>query len=223
MSDDPRRQAMPLRIVGGRNDPQSPIDPRQSAGGSNNCSIPDVDWTILMARAQDGDGMAYLRLLQEVTPYLRVLAARRYREPPDIEDAVQDVLLTVHAIRQTFDPTRPFGPWLVAIANRRFVDRLRRQGRRRARETPLTSEHETFADVTTNLEERTDGHGLEGAIENLPPVQKQAIELLKLKEMSLKEAASVTGLSIASLKVATHRALQSLRRMLAERDDGGSR
>lgn len=223
MSDDPQRQAAPLRVVGGRDDRQPLIDLCRSDAGSNGSSIPDVDWTILMARAQDGDSAAYLRLLQEVTPYLRALASRRHREPSDIEDAVQDVLLTVHAIRQTFDPTRPFGPWLVAIANRRFVDRLRRQGRLRARETPLTREHEIFADVATNLEERTDRHGLEGAIGNLPPMQKQAIELLKLKEMSLKEAASVSGLSIASLKVATHRALQSLRKMLAEPSDGGRR
>src|SRR5258708_35732958 len=89
----------------------------------------DVDWSILMARAQEGDRAAYHRLLQEITPYLRSLAARRHRDPNDIEDAVQDVLLTVHSIRQTYDPARPFAPWLVAIANRRFIDRLRRQGR----------------------------------------------------------------------------------------------
>lgn len=221
MIDDSPRQAAPLRIVGGRESNQSPADPHREVADAGKSAIPDTDWTILMARAQGGDGAAYLRLLQEVTPYLRALAARRHREPQDIEDAVQDVLLTVHAIRHTFDPARPFGPWLVAIANRRFIDRLRRQGRRRARETPLTVEHETFADVPTNIEERTDRHGLEGAIEDLPPMQKQAIELLKLKEMSLKEAASTSGQSISSLKVATHRALQSLRRLLAERDNGG--
>lgn len=221
MIDDPRKQAAPLRIVGGRESYQSPNDHRRESRDGDKSAIPDVDWTILMARAQDGDSAAYLRLLQEITPYLRALAARRHREPQDVEDAVQDALLTVHAIRHTFDPARPFGPWLVAIANRRFIDRLRCQGRRRAHETPLTAEHETFADATTNLEERTDRHGLKGAIENLPPMQKQAIELLKLKEMSLREAASVSGLSISSLKVATYRALQSLRRLLAERNDGG--
>ncbi len=36
----------------------------------------ELDWTILMARAQDGDAEAYLRLLQEITPYLRSRTAR---------------------------------------------------------------------------------------------------------------------------------------------------
>jgi RNA polymerase sigma-70 factor (ECF subfamily) len=60
-----------------------------------------------MARAQDGDRDAYRELLQDMVPYLRALAARRFKEPNDIDDAVQDVLLTVHAVRHTYDPGRP--------------------------------------------------------------------------------------------------------------------
>ena len=179
----------------------------------------DLDWSILMARAQEGDRTAYHRLLQEITPYLRSLAARRHRDPRDVEDAVQDVLLTVHSIRQTYDPARPFAPWLVAIANRRFIDRLRRQGRRRDREIPLSAEHETFGEPQANLEESPDRHELEGAINDLPPAQQQALRLLKLKEMSLKEAATVSGMTIASLKVNVHRALKNLRKMLVDRSE----
>ncbi len=179
----------------------------------------ELDWTILMARAQDGDAAAYLRLLEEITPYLRFRTARYHRDPRDIEDTVQDILLTVHSVRQTYDPTRPFGPWLVGIANRRAFDRLRRQGRQRAHEFPLTSEHEAVAAAADNTETIADRHRLEGAIGDLPPAQQQAIKMLKLKEMSLKEAATASGMSITSLKVATHRALKSLRAMLAERSD----
>ncbi|MDE2330078.1 MAG: sigma-70 family RNA polymerase sigma factor, partial [Bradyrhizobium sp.] len=177
-----------LRLVGSDGD-AAPAVPEPTAR--------DTDWAILMAHAQDGDRSAYQRLLQEITPYLRSLAARRHRDPSDIEDAVQDILLTVHAIRHTFDPTRPFGPWLVTIANRRFIDRLRRQGRRRDRETPLTPEHETFSEPQANLEEGPDRHELEKAIDELPPMQRKAVQLLKLKEMSLKEASTASGMSIA--------------------------
>ena len=182
-------------------------------------TIRDTDWAILMAHAQDGDRSAYQRLLREITPYLRSLAARRHRDPSDVEDAVQDILLTVHAIRQTFDPTRPFGPWLVTIANRRFIDRLRRQGRRRDRETPLMPEHETFSEPQANLEERPDKYELEKAIDELPPMQRQAVRLLKLNEMSLKEASTASGMSIASLKVNAHRAVKGLRKILGDRSE----
>jgi RNA polymerase sigma factor (sigma-70 family) len=175
----------------------------------------ELDWTILMARAQDGDAEAYLRLLQEITPYLRSRTARYHRDPRDIEDTVQDILLTLHSIRQTYDPTRPFGPWLVGIAKRRAFDRLRRQRRRRIHELPLTSDHETVVGVD-GVEGMPDRHRLESAIGELPPAQQQAIRMLKIKEMSLKEAATESGMSIASLKVATHRALKRLRDMLSD-------
>ena len=219
MTHAPRLGPSPLKLVGGCEHGANGIDNDPLNVHQANSVVPDADWTILMARAQNGDGAAYLRLLQEVTPYLRALAAKRHSDVGDIEDAVQDVLLTIHAIRHTYDPARPFGPWLVAIANRRLVDRLRRQGRRRARETPLGAEHDHFADAATNFEESTDRHKLEDAVGLLPTRQQQAIRLLKLKEMSLKEAATVSGMSVASLKVATHRALISLRGMLIDRSD----
>lgn len=216
MTHEPHNNVRHLRLVHGNNIRNA--SSRGNAGQSSR-TILDIDWGILMARAQDGDAKAYLLLLEKITPYLRVLASRSQQDQQDIEDAVQDVLLTVHAIRHTYDPTRPFGPWLVSIARRRFVDRLRRQGRLRATETPLTSEHETFVEDRANIEESLVRDELASVISALPPRQQEAIRLLKLKEMSLKEAAKASGMSIVSLKVATHRALKSLRKMLIDQQD----
>ncbi|MFI4995882.1 MAG: sigma-70 family RNA polymerase sigma factor [Hyphomicrobiales bacterium] len=213
MKPGQRNRVPPLTLV------KSDVSGGEASDGRRETLVRDTDWSILMARTQDGDSAAYRRLLEEVTPYLRSLAARRHRDAGDVEDAVQDVLLTVHSIRNTYDPIRPFGPWLVAIANRRFVDRLRRQGRRRSREAELTAEHETFQAPQANVEEIVDRVRLEEAVEGLPPGQRQAIRLLKLKEMSLKEAATASGMSIASLKVATHRALKNLRKLLSNGSD----
>jgi len=187
-------------------------DSRKAGGGE--------DWSMLMAQAQDGDRAAYRTLLENITPYIRSLAGRCFNQPADVEDAVQDVLLTVHLVRHAYDPNRPFGPWLVAIANRRIIDRLRRDTRRRAREVALAAGHETFADPATNLSGGTaDEVALARAIEQLPPDQRQTIRLLKLNEMSLKEAAAASGRSIPALKVATHRAVKSLRRILKQQRD----
>jgi RNA polymerase sigma-70 factor (ECF subfamily) len=174
-------------------------------------------WSALMARAQDGDGAAYRRLLEDITPYLRALAARHRALSGEVEDAVQDILLTLHAIRHTYDPSRPFGPWLVAIAGRRIVDRLRLRGRRAA-ETALGPEHETIAATGPNLYALLSGRrGLRDAIDKLTPGQRQAVLLLKLRGLSLKEAASESGMSVAALKVASHRGLKALRTMLDKR------
>lgn len=210
MTDESGHARTPrLRLVAGGADP-SAQPPSVSLSGK------DVAWSILMARAQTGDADSYRRLLEEIAPYLRALASRRCRTPHDVEDAVQDVLVTIHSIRATYDPSRPFAPWLVAIANRRIVDHLRRQIRRRAREQPMGNESETFADPAANSDETADHRVLESAIDALPPGQQQAVRLLKLQELSLKEASAASGLSIAALKVATHRALKSLRDALSK-------
>ena len=178
-------------------------------------AAPDRDWSALMAAAQDGDGRAYGELLGAITPYLRAVARRAGLGPEEIEDGIQDILLTIHSIRRTYDPKRPFAPWLLAVARYRLIDRLRRRGRIRLRETALTEEHETFVTDETNLhEEASDIRRLHEAIAALPPGQRQAVELLRLQELSVKEAAAVSGQSPSALKVALHRALKRLGRLL---------
>jgi RNA polymerase sigma-70 factor (ECF subfamily) len=201
----------------GKENPPYPNSPKLTLVSSDKrrASPGQSDWSALMARAQDGDRDAYRSLLMQIEPYVRSLAGRCFNRPADAEDVVQDVLLTVHAVRNTYDPKRPFGPWLVAIANRRIIDRLRRHTRQKSREIELAAEHETFADVGTNLDSTMAAElALAGAIEKLPPDQREAIRMLKLKEMSLKEASQASGRSIAALKVATHRAVRNLRRLL---------
>jgi len=175
-------------------------------------------WSSLMARAQDGDTVAYRRLLEDAIPYLRSLAARHRALSGETEDVVQDILLTLHAVRHTYDPGRPFGPWLVAIARRRIVDRLRRRGRIAAAETTLEPKHETIAATGANIHMAVARRReLQGAIGALPAGQRQAILLLKLRGLSLREAALESGMSIAALKVASHRAMKALREMLGKR------
>jgi RNA polymerase sigma-70 factor (ECF subfamily) len=179
--------------------------------------VRELDWSILMAHAQDGEREAYRRLLGEITPYVRSLAAKHHRDDNDIEDTVQDVLLTVHAIRHTYDPARPFGPWLVAIARRRIADRLRRQVRWMSRETALEPEHESLAaPEAMSAETLSEAVSVRDAVERLPVGQRKAITLTKLQEMSLRQASAASGMSIAALKVATHRALKNLRKTLGQ-------
>ena len=173
------------------------------------------DWDVLMARAQSGDQAAYRELLNAILPWLRNIASARFRARDDIEDSVQDILLTLHAIRHTYDPARPFKPWLMAVAKRRIADRLRVKMRRTARETFLSPEHETFAGEETNLmEEESEAKRLREAVTQLPEGQRKAVTMLKLEEKSLAETSALTGISVTALKVSTHRALNTLRKLL---------
>jgi RNA polymerase sigma-70 factor, ECF subfamily len=172
----------------------------------------DLRWSALMAAAQAGDGAAYATLLSECVPLLRAICRARLRDTTEAEDAVQDTLLTLHRVRHTYDPERPFRPWLAAVAERRALDRLRRRGRASARETPLEAAAELGAEG--QAEERFAARQLREAVGELPQSQRTALQLTKIEQLSLREASQRSGMSVGALKVATHRALQSLRKRL---------
>lgn len=178
----------------------------------------DRQWSAWMRAAQAGDQLAYRRLLHDVLPVIRRQLQARWRrtglDSDGFEDVVQEILLTLHQVRHTYDPDRPFGPWLGAIMRFRLTDALRRQGRRLRREVAVEQLPETFGPdaAKTHQDHRDDLASVRQEIDRLPAGQRQAVELLKLRELSLKEASAASGLSVAALKVAAHRAYHHLRR-----------
>lgn len=174
-----------------------------------------------MRAAQDGDHAAYDTLLKTLATGLRRIVRRRrpFLQAADIEDIVQDILLSLHAVRSSYDPDRPFMPWLMAIVRNRMVDAARRYARRAENEVDGVEFPETFSPIETK-----DTHGdlideeaVALAIEALPAGQRKAIQMLKVRGLSLREASAASGLSIAALKVAVHRAVHSLRRTMREK------
>ena len=132
---------------------------------------------------------------------------------------MQDVLLSVHAVRATYDPARPFLPWLVAIIRNRVADAARRHVRQKAWQVAVDEYPETLDTSEANTERAAfdEADGLRRAVASLPATQRTAIELTKLQELSLKEAAAKSGISVTALKVASHRAVKALRIILGNR------
>lgn len=175
---------------------------------------------LLMRSAQAGDARCYEQLLRAVTPFVRNLTRRYCRDPDLAEDVVQDVLLTVHRIRHTWDPQRPFSPWLASIAARRGIDRIRRASRIARHEVSDELAVETFATPATNNDSGA-LHAIE-AIEPLlaalPERQRLALEAVKIRGLSVAQAASESGQSVAALKVNVHRAVKALRKLVGTAD-----
>lgn len=175
----------------------------------------DERWSRLMAAAQAGDARAYEALLRECLPLLRAICRNRLRDPSDAEDAVQDALLTLHRVRHTYDPARPFRPWLAAIAEHRALDRGRSRARGAGREVGIGAAGEVAAPergAEAEVDASRAAAELRRAVQDLPPAQRTALGLTKIGDLSLAEASDRSGMSVGALKVATHRALRSLRR-----------
>lgn len=199
---------------------------RSSNGGApmmtEPCSAPsgprsdaaDARWCAWMAAAQAGDERAYQAVLRDCVPLIRAVARRQGVPADRSDDVVQDVLITVHQARHTYDPARSFRAWLTTLAQRRAIDFLRRNERLLRREVHDPFAYEAHADLSADPEtglDRASRLALVGrAIESLPQGQREAVEQLALAGHSLAEAAATTGRTAGALKVNLHRALKTL-------------
>jgi RNA polymerase sigma factor (sigma-70 family) len=174
----------------------------------------DRRWSALMIAAQAGDSAAYEELLRQCVPFVKNVARRRIGGDRT-DDVVQDVLLTIHRARHTYDPSRSFTAWLRVISDRRAIDLVRRTHREQRREVHAPLAFESHADETADPARgiaHTDETATVGRVlEALPMRQREAVQYLVLEEHSLADTAALTGRSKVSLKVNLHRALKALR------------
>jgi RNA polymerase sigma-70 factor (ECF subfamily) len=171
-----------------------------------------------MAAAQNAEPRAYAELLRDVTPFIRVIARRYHADTGIAEDVVQETLISIHRMRHTYEPGRAVEPWIATIAKARAIDMIRSKVRRARIETPENADHAaTVADqapsAETSLISQT---SVAEALASLSPAQREAVRLLKIEELSLREASDASGLSIQALKSSLHRAMLSLRDMLKD-------
>lgn len=159
----------------------------------------------LAALAQRGDRRAYAAMLTACRSWL--LRYYRRKVPPEqIDDLVQDTLLSVHRKLASYDPDRPLIPWLAAIARYRFVDHLR-IAYRTAADTVLGDD---TAAVESGEQAIVARLSLDRLFEALPRAQCEAIELVKIEGLSISEASASTGQSESLVKVNIHRGLKRL-------------
>ncbi|MEK7454916.1 sigma-70 family RNA polymerase sigma factor [Sphingomonas sp. VNH70] len=175
-------------------------------------NAPEEEWSRLMVAAQQGNAGAYRRLLDELRKWLCRFYARRL-PPAMVEDAVQDALIAIHDKRHTYDPERPFKPWLVAVARYKWIDRLRSMGRATTEELPddiAVEDHESS--VTSSVV-------LAQLMTELKPAQAEAIRLVKIEGFSVEEASARTGQSGSLIKVNIHRGLARLAAIVQKQPD----
>ena len=179
----------------------------------------DARWSAWMAEAQDGDAQAYQRLLRELTGALTAFLSGRLGRPDLVEDCVQETLLAVHKARHTYDPRRPFKPWVYTIARRKCVDAIRRRATRGAHEVEASDATDERAATHDSGEPRMDAGR---ALRILPPALREAVILTKLDGCTVEEAAARAGVSPSAMRSRAARGMNQLRAHFEGADFAGA-
>lgn len=166
-------------------------------------------WGEWMRAAQQGDESCYTQLLREIGTWLTRYYHRRMHAS-QVQDLVQETLMSIHTKRHTYDPAQPFGPWLAAVARHRWIDHLRKQSR--------AVEVELFDTIAAN--DRTDegsyARDLEVMMQEIPEQHAHVIRLVKIEGHSIAEVSRATGHSEASVKVMIHRGIKRMAALAKE-------
>ena len=174
---------------------------------------------LAMDRYADGDDGAFEILYDELAPRLHRYALRETRSRSAAEDAVQQVLLQIHAARARFVIGAAVLPWAYAIARRLLID-----GRRHAARWASAEENAAGAEKATGamgaddvLDLRRREADLERELLLLPPKHREAFSMVKLEGLSIADTAGVLGITEGNVKVRVHRAAEALRTADARR------
>ena len=169
----------------------------------------------VMARALAGDKRAYSDVLHQSARMLRPYLSRRLNNQNAIDDVVQEILVSIHKARHTYDGKRPYRPWLFAIAKFRLRDYLRSHYKDQLYHAGELGDAEfnISGDVT---ESGFSYESIKEEIRQLPEKQAKILHLMHSEGFTAKEVAHKIGMSESAVKVSAHRAYKLLKKKLGE-------
>ena len=168
---------------------------------------------MLAGRAQSGDREAFGELIRRHQAAVRRACRAVTGNEHDADDAAQDAFLSALDRIETYDPTRPFGPWLMRIATNAGIDLLRR---RAVRKVELLDESLAAASQSParDAEQAELRQRLAAALAALPERQRVAIALFDLEGYPHAEIAEVLGIPEGTVRSDVFHARRKLRESL---------
>ena len=180
------------------------IDPQQ----------PELTLEQKMQAALAGNNQAYEQVLKTIQNRLVIYLGCKIA-PKDRDDVIQNILLSIHRSRHTYDNGRRLMPWVMAIANYRLQDHWRRHYGHGFKDMVDIEDMKDILciDETKQADSHEDIRMIMGS---LPDKQRQILDLMYAQDKSVQEVAAALNMSVSAVKVAAHRSYKVFRKRLNE-------
>jgi len=167
----------------------------------------------LIARLRAGDQQAMSELYERYGKVVYAVALRVLQDAAAAEDVLQDVFLQLWRNPDAFDASRgSLAAWLAVIARHRSIDRLRKR-------RPETDIEECVITSGPDLRDETERtlviEKVRGALAEMNPDQRSALELAFFQGLTHSEIAEKTGEPLGTIKTRIRSGLQQLRAKFA--------
>lgn len=189
---------------------------KERATSTASASEVDSHEADLLAKAQGGNLFAFEEIVKRYQRRVYAVALRIVRRHDVADDVAQEAFLRAHRALDSFDRTRPFGPWICRIAANLAVNHVRSP---EAREEGLPDGHaETPAAAAGPLERVLEDEAqrvLAAALDRLPREQRAVLVLRVFEELSYREIADALDLSMGTVMSRLFRARERLAESLS--------
>ena len=182
----------------------------QEVRGSVLCmSVEPEDWILRIGR--DRDRAAFAALYREVAPRLRAFLRRGGVDGDQVEELLQEVMLTIWRKAHTFNPERGSAySWAFTIARNRRIDHSRRRKWPEVEPEDPVLVPDTTPGLDTRIDSAKRARQIRAALARLPAEQALVIEEVYLKGRPQKDVAEENSLPLGTVKSRLRRALQRL-------------
>lgn len=168
-----------------------------------------------MAAYVAGDAAAFRIIFERFAPLLMRTMLRELYVREEANDLVQQTFLQLHRARADFDHAQKLKPWIFTIAMNLKREYFRRKKRRPERSLDADGGVEPAVGAlgAAQVEAR---RTLARVMADLPPDQREVIELHWFDGLEFPEVAQVVGASVSAVKVRAHRGYVRLRQALGD-------
>lgn len=183
--------------------PSGDSSPDGSGDATDATAAPAAQLGDLLKLCARGDEVAFARLYDATAARAHGLVLRVVRDPAQAEEVTQEVFLEVWRTASRFDAARGSAlSWLLTMAHRRAVDRVRSAEAASRNETsyhhrnPAVEHDETAEAVEASFEARR----VRDALESLTAIQREALELAYFGGYTHTEVARMLDLPVGTAK-----------------------
>jgi len=174
----------------------------------------------LMTLVQGGDESAVTMLYHRHTAILRTVISRVVHNDADTDDLLQECFVELWRRAATYDEKKgKLLGWLITLARRRSIDRVRRrQAYSRAEERLIEHSKCTGEDSHNHVEDEANAsdcsNALKDALAQLPEAQREALQMAYYQGLSQREIAAKTGIPLGTIKTRLELAIRKVRATL---------
>lgn len=177
----------------------------------------DPDLAGLLTASAQGDQDAFATLYDRTSGRIHGLVVRVLRDHAQAEEVTQEVFLQVWRTAGSFDPARGSAQaWLLTLAHRRAVDRVRSAQSQSDRDLAYESRHDRPAPDPTaeEAEGRLQGQLVRSAVQQLGPPHQEALELAYFEGLTHREVSERLGVPLGTAKTRIRDGLRKLRHQM---------